>query len=128
MKTSFISSLNQAERSIRWYQAIDNGEEMDDIVKAFAAELRKRLGPRVKQIMLFGSRVRGESREGSDYDLLVVVDARTPEVRSIILDIEFGLMDRYGALVTTILRSEAEWQRSQPFPLARNILREGVAV
>lgn len=97
-------------------------------MKAFATELRERLGSSVKRIILFGSRARGESREGSDYDLLVVVDARTPELRSIILDVEIGLMDRYGALVTTILRSEAEWQRSQPFPLARNILREGVAV
>ena len=101
---------------------------MDQVVQTFATELRQRLGPRVRQMLLFGSRARGDSREGSDYDMLVVVDHRTPELRPIILDIESGLMDRYGVLVATILRSEDEWQRSQVFPLARNIIREGVAL
>jgi hypothetical protein len=58
--------------------------------------------------------------------MLVVVDHRTPELRAVILEIESQLMDRYGVLVATVLRSEAEWQRTQGFPLARNIAREGV--
>jgi hypothetical protein len=58
--------------------------------------------------------------------MLVVVDRQTPEVRPVILDIESGLMDRYGVLVATVLRSEEEWLRTQGFPLARNIAREGV--
>ncbi len=99
---------------------------MDQRLKEFAAELRQRLGSRVRRILLFGSRARGDAREGSDYDMLVVVDHRTPEVRSVILDIESGLMDRYGTLVATVLRSEDEWQRTQGFPLACNIAREGV--
>lgn len=108
--------------------AMDAIDPMDQVVQTFATELRQRLGPRVRQMLLFGSRARGDSREGSDYDMLVVVDHRTPELRPIILDIESGLMDRYGVLVATILRSEDEWQRSQVFPLARNIIREGVAL
>lgn len=102
--------------------------DMDEVVKAFGTELRQRLGSRVKQIILFGSRARREAHEGSDYDLLVVVDARTPELRRIVLDVETGLLDRYGALVTSILRSEAEWEQSHALPLGRNILRDGVAV
>lgn len=99
---------------------------MDQLLKEFAAELRQRLGSRVRRILLFGSRARGDAREGSDYDMLVVVDHRTPEVRSVILDIESGLMDRYGTLLATVLRSEDEWQRTQGFPLACNIAREGI--
>lgn len=101
---------------------------MDQVVRTFATELRERLGPRVRQILLFGSRARGDAGEGSDYDMLVVVDQRTPELRAIVLDVERGLMDRYGVLVSTVLRSGEEWQRSQVFPLARNIMREGVAL
>ena len=101
---------------------------MDQVVREFAVELRQRLGPRVRRILLFGSRARGDSREGSDYDMLVVVDHRSADLRSIILDVESGLMDRHGVLVATVLRSEEEWQRSQGFPLARNIAREGVAL
>lgn len=105
-----------------------NRPRVDAVVRAFAAELRKKVGHRVRQIVLFGSRARGDAREGSDYDLLVVVDQRSSDLRAVILDIERGLMDRYGVLVTTILRSEEEWKRSQALPLARNITREGVAL
>ncbi len=101
---------------------------MDQVVKEYVTELRKRLGSSMRQVLLFGSRARGSAREDSDYDMLVVVDQRTPEVRSIILEIEGQLMDRYGVLVATVLRSEDEWRRSQEFPLALNVAREGVAL
>jgi hypothetical protein len=58
--------------------------------------------------------------------MLVVVDQRTPDVRSIVLEVESHLMLRYGALVATVLQSETEWQQAQGLPLARNIAREGV--
>ncbi len=101
---------------------------MDQVVQEFASALRERLGSRVRQILLFGSRARGEAREGSDYDMLVIVDRRSPEVRSTILEVESQLMDRYGVLVTTVLRSEEEWRHAQGFPLASNIAREGVSL
>jgi predicted nucleotidyltransferase len=77
-------------------------------------------------LLLFGSRARGEAREDSDYDMLVVVDHRTPELRALILEVACQLMEQHGALMATVLRSEAEWQQAQGFPLARNIAREGV--
>lgn len=101
---------------------------MDQVVKEYVTELRKRLGSSMRQVLLFGSRARGSAREDSDYDMLVVVDQRTSEVRSIILEIEGQLMDRYGVLVATVLRSEDEWRRSQEFPLALNVAREGVTL
>lgn len=101
---------------------------MDQIAKEYVTELRRRLGSSMRQVLLFGSRARGNAREDSDYDMLVVVERRTPEVRSIILEIEGRLMDRYGVLVATVLRSEDEWRRSQEFPLAINIAREGVVL
>ena len=100
--------------------------QYDPVVQEFATTLRQRLGSHLRQILLFGSRARGDAQDGSDYDMLVVVDDRTPELRAIILEVESQLMERYGALVATVLRSEAEWQQLQGFPLARNIAREGV--
>jgi len=100
--------------------------QRDPVVQAFATALRLRLGPRLRQILLFGSRARGDAQDSSDYDMLVVVDSRTPELRAVILEVESQLMERYGALVATVLRSEAEWQQAQGLPLARNIAREGV--
>jgi len=107
------------EGSQRLYQC-------DQVAQGFAVMLRQRLGAHLRQLLLFGSRARGDAQDGSDYDMLVVVDHRTPELRAIILEIESQLMERYGALVATVLRSEAEWQQLQGFPLALNIAREGV--
>ena len=51
---------------------------------------------------LFGSHARGDAQEGSDYDMLVVVDHRTQELRAVILEVESQLMERYGALVAGV--------------------------
>jgi len=98
----------------------------DLVMQEFATALRQRLGLHLRQILLFGSRARGDAQDGADYDMLVVVDHRTPELRAVILEVESQLMECYGALVATVLRSELEWQQLQGFPLARNIAREGV--
>ena len=48
----------------------------DKIAKEFADILRKKFKNRLKKAILFGSHARGDSTEGSDYDILVVVDKR----------------------------------------------------
>ena len=103
-----------------------NAVQNDPVVKTFAHRVRSRLGRKVRDLRLFGSRARGDAHTYSDYDMLVVVDRKTPAVRSAILEIEVGLLDEYDALVASVVRSENEWQSSQGYPLARNIAREGI--
>jgi len=98
----------------------------DPVVTSFSAEIHQRLGQHLRQLCLFGSRARGDARADSDYDMLVVVDQRSPEIRAIILDIEVNILDQHQALVASIVRSEDEWLCGQGFPLARNIARESV--
>lgn len=90
--------------------------------------MRVRVGPRVRRIVLFGSRARGDARDDSDYDVLVVVDRRSSEVRKTLLAIEVGILDRYGSLVSCLLRDEREWAASQGLPIGLNVAREGVAL
>jgi predicted nucleotidyltransferase len=101
---------------------------MEDLAREYAKRIRMRLGPRVKEVILFGSRARGDAREYSDYDVLVVLDQRSPELRAEILDIGARMMDQYGILVATVLRSVEEWRGSQGYPFARNIARESIAL
>lgn len=101
---------------------------LDPVVQAFASELRARLRHHIRQIVLFGSRARGEARDDSDYDILVVVDRRSPKVRPLIHEIEVALLDNYGALVATVLRTEEKWHRAQGMPLARNVALEGITL
>lgn len=53
--------------------------------------MRSALGPRVRDIRLFGSYARGEAHEDSDVDVLVVIDGLT--------DLEIGLVANEAAPV-----------------------------
>ncbi len=43
-------------------------------VEAFAQRVRDEFGPRVRDIRIYGSKVRGDAHDESDIDLLVLVD------------------------------------------------------
>jgi predicted nucleotidyltransferase len=101
-------------------------DKPEAIIAALAAELKQRLGAHLRGLWLFGSRARGDARLNSDYDLLILVDESSAELRDRILDLQVEMLDRHDALVATLLRTEDEWQRSQTYPLARNIAREAV--
>ena len=47
-----------------------------ELIKRVVLEEAEKLGIRVERIILFGSRARGDYREDSDYDILVVVKER----------------------------------------------------
>jgi predicted nucleotidyltransferase len=98
----------------------------DAITQTLQQALNQRLGSNLRAVWLYGSRARGDAREHSDYDVLILVDEKTQAVRDSILDIQVDILDRYDALVATIVRTEDEWQRTRDFPLARNIAREAV--
>ncbi|HEC49623.1 MAG TPA: nucleotidyltransferase domain-containing protein, partial [Candidatus Desulfofervidus auxilii] len=51
-----------------------NKIQQDTIIKEFTQKLRQQLGDRLKEVILFGSRARGDWEEGSDYDFLIIVD------------------------------------------------------
>lgn len=98
----------------------------DPVVVDFATELKKVLGTHLRELWLFGSRARGEARPDSDYDLLILLDQNTTDLRDQILDLQVEMLNRHDALVTTLLHAQDDWQRQQGYPLAINIAREAV--
>lgn len=103
-------------------------QQVDPVITRYASEVRRRLGARVRSIILFGSRARGDAAEGSDYDMLLVLARRTDEAREIVLDIERDILDSHGEFVASLIRGEDEWRRAQGFPLALNVAREGISL
>lgn len=96
--------------------------------KEYARILRSKLGRRLKQVIMFGSQVRGDAREGSDYDVVVVVDERTSEIREAVLDAGVEIMNLHEALFAALTYSEQEWDEARKFPLGWNIKEKGVAL
>lgn len=89
----------------------------------------KEIEPR-SEIILFGSRARGEEREDSDWDLLILVpysaDLKEEQrFRHKLFDLEL----RYGQAISTIVKSKNEWDaKYQITPLYQNIQEEGISL
>lgn len=83
---------------------------MIDLVRSIAKRLKEQYG--AKEVILFGSYARGEEREDSDIDLLVISDTmerfeRQATVRRLIRDIKKGIA------VSPIVLTSAELEDRQ---------------
>ncbi len=90
--------------------------------------MRVRLGAHLRQLILFGSRARGEARADSDYDFLVVVDEVTRDVRDIIDDIAGEMLVQFGIVVSAFPTSEEARLSRKYSPLLMNVGKEGIPV
>ncbi|MBX3228649.1 MAG: nucleotidyltransferase domain-containing protein [Labilithrix sp.] len=60
-------------------------------LERFRGLLEDRFGARLREVVLFGSRARGDAHEESDVDVLVVIDALTPEERRVVVDLSYDV-------------------------------------
>lgn len=103
-------------------------ERAENLVKEYAEIIRRKLGNRLKGIILFGSQARGDAWKGSDYDILLIVDERTQDIREASLDAGVEMMDRHETLFVSLIYSQEEWAQAQEFPFAWNVRQEGVVI
>ena len=80
------------------------------------------------EIILFGSRARGDAREDSDWDILILipqsVDLKEEQkFRHKLFELEL----KFGQAISTLVKSKKEWENKyRVTPLYKNILREGI--
>lgn len=98
----------------------------DEKVNFYSHRLREKLGNNIKQIILYGSRARGDYHEGSDFDFIVIVEHKDKKVREMVTDVAVEFLNRYDELSANIVFDENEWQKQLGFPLGINVKREGV--
>jgi predicted nucleotidyltransferase len=83
------------------------------------------------EVVLYGSRARGDSGTGSDWDFLILVDGpvddeRIDRIRHRLYEIEWAS----GEVLSSIVRSREQWG-SQPLrdtPFHRNVELEGIVL
>lgn len=100
--------------------------ETSSVLAAIKQRLYEALGDKVRQIILFGSRSRGDAEEDSDYDILLLVDRWTRTLEDRVDDIAYEMLDCYGAVVTIFVFEMKTYEQEIHEPLFCNIRREGV--
>ena len=98
----------------------------DKKLKNFIDQLRKRFGRNLKKIILFGSRARGDHSEESDYDLLLIFEKVTPEMKKYVDEIEDEMLFSQGALFSTFLFTPEELEEREFEPFIMNATKEGL--
>jgi len=85
----------------------------------------------MKKVILFGSKVRGDSDEFSDIDLLLITTRPLHwREEKAIVDTLFDLGVEYDVVFTPSFASFEEWDRGifREFPVYRKIMEEGAVV
>ncbi|MCP5108030.1 MAG: nucleotidyltransferase domain-containing protein [bacterium] len=80
------------------------------------------------EIYFYGSRVRKNHREDSDYDVLVLLKEIKPAIRKRIYDIAWETGFKYDAVIAPVLSPLDAFYPSTASPFFNNVKRYGVAV
>lgn len=109
---------------------------MTDIVSRslgqFVQEMKKIFGQYLSKVIVYGSYVRGDNRENSDVDVMVLVKMPEDEIKRIentVYDTAFEIEMNTGIDISPIIKNEAHYEYwLDTLPFYRNIRNEGVLV
>ena len=94
-------------------------------VEEFVRRALDRYGDRIESIILFGSVARGEAKEDSDIDILVVGDVSLE-----LVEVSFPILLEYGELISAknMEKDRFDFAAKEGHSFVRNVLREGVVL
>ncbi len=97
-------------------------------VLEFASLTRKRFGSAVKEIILFGSKVRGDSEKASDIDILIVLANLSWEIKKTISELAADENLKHNVLISTVRYDASAWDNPviKASPFGKSVREEGV--
>jgi len=95
-------------------------------VEEFVRRVLERYKDRIESIILFGSVARGEAKENSDIDVLIVVKKEDFRLRRALIGVAFDILLETGKDISVKVLSKNEFEERRNFSFLRNIISEGV--
>jgi predicted nucleotidyltransferase len=102
--------------------------EPDHVLTHLRPALQARLGGHLRQLILFGSRARGDHTPDADYDLLAILDEKPSDLDDRLYELGGELLCQQGAVVSVIPVTQEEYERRIYSPLFMNVRKEGIAL
>ena len=92
--------------------------------------LGKQVVPEDSQLVLFGSRARGDYRPESDWDLLILLNKDKISMNDYdTISYPFAELGwEIGEMIHPILYTKSDWERKSFSPFYKNVMKEGVVL
>jgi uncharacterized protein len=91
-------------------------------------QLQTSFGERLKKVILFGSRARGDADEDSDYDVLVLLENCAKADNSLLGDIAVDALNKFDEVLSLFPFAEDALERYPFEPLFMNVRKEGIVL
>ncbi len=96
-----------------------------DIVKQVKQEITRIDGR--AEVVLFGSRARGDYRQDSDWDFLILLHRPLDStLKALILERLYNLELTSGEIISALIHTRSEWEERSVTPIYQIIEEEGV--
>jgi len=101
-----------------------------EILEKFRVRLGTLLQDPGIEMKLFGSKARGEAREGSDLDVLVIISSEDWHLSDRVYEIATDLLLESGVCISPKIISKKQYEEllHEDSPFIRNVIRDAVAV
>jgi predicted nucleotidyltransferase len=100
----------------------------DPVLKDLSETLKKGIEDHIKEIILFGSKARGDSSPGSDYDLLVLVEKDIKGIEDKIFNMACEIGWKHNVVITAFVHDKDSYKARKYEPLFMNIRKEGIRI
>jgi uncharacterized protein len=104
-------------------------DDLSILLDRLALELKELYGERYRGMVLYGSYARGEADEGSDVDVLLLLEGEVNQTRELLRaeEVEWPLSLEAGYTISLLPVSVDAYQSSEQ-PFLRNARGEGIAL
>ena len=111
---------------LKLHEMMEIQKRFQEPVREFVKVALEKYGDKIESIILFGSVARGEAKEDSDVDILVVGDVSIEEL----VDISFPILLEDGELISAkdMKKDHFEYLAKEGYSFVRNVMREGVVL
>ena len=106
--------------------------ELDNLLHSFVIKLKELLGTHLNDVILYGSYARNEAEEGSDIDVMILVDMpenEIPKIKDQIYGYASEILYERSILVSIIIHNKEIFNKRSSFiPFFRNVIQEGIKI
>ncbi|MFQ5685540.1 MAG: nucleotidyltransferase domain-containing protein [Candidatus Scalindua sp.] len=103
-----------------------------ELILMFKDRLPSDVKEHLKRIIVFGSRAKGEAKEESDIDVIVLVDKKTSDIERKLEDVAYQVMwdNDFKPIISLKVFAESRFNSAikRGFSFYENVQKEGVSV